>query len=64
MGFNFSTVAQFLMHTPWWVYLILFYCIFIGIKCSKDDTSSIYKLFILPLVFGWISVDTLIGSFL
>ena len=55
-------VLAFLYHTPWWVYLILFYCLTIGFKCSKDSISPLWKLFIIPVIFGGMSIHTLIAN--
>jgi hypothetical protein len=30
----FETIYQFAINTPWWVYLILAYLIFIGIRAG------------------------------
>jgi hypothetical protein len=58
-----SNIYEFLIHIPWWVYLILVYCIFIGVKSLKTSIIHIRKLFIIPLVFGYLSLHTLLSSF-
>lgn len=56
-------IYQLLINTPWWVYLILIYLIIVGIKASKTRIVSLKKLFIIPLVFLIMSIETLISSF-
>ena len=56
-------IQQTLIHTPWWVYLLLAYLIFIGIKARKPSTVSIYKLAILPVVFLSLSIEMLVTHF-
>ena len=58
-----SNISNFLIHTPWWVYLILVYCIFIGVKSLRTSIIHIRKLFFIPLIFGYLSLHTLITSF-
>lgn len=36
--------------TPWWVWGILAYLIFVGIKATRTHTLSLPKLFIIPLI--------------
>jgi hypothetical protein len=52
-----------LQYTPWWVYLLLAYVIFIGIKASKSRTVSLRKLFILPVIFLALSLEMLVSHF-
>lgn len=52
-----DTVMGFLKGTPWYVYLILAYLIFVGIKSVKGGVVPIQKLFIIPIVFCWMSVN-------
>ncbi|CAO5676810.1 MAG: hypothetical protein HEEMFOPI_01032 [Holosporales bacterium] len=40
-----------LMNTPWWVFGIFAYLIFIGVKSTKDRIVNIFALFIAPLIF-------------
>jgi len=58
-----QTVWMILKNTPWWVYVIFFYCVFVGIKCSKDGVTSIYKMLIIPAVFLYLSLETLYLNF-
>jgi hypothetical protein len=57
------TIKLTLQYTPWWVYLLLAYVIFIGIKASKSRTVSLRKLFILPIIFLALSLEMLITHF-
>lgn len=60
---NFLEIAKaYLTHTPWYVYLIFAYILFVGIKGLKGRTVHINKLLILPIVFVWMSVDEMTNS--
>ncbi len=58
----FETIWQIIIHTPWWVYLLFAYLIFIGIKASKSRVTPFLKLLIAPIIFSWMSIDTLVGD--
>ena len=58
-----SDIYDFLINIPWWVYLIFFYCIFIGIKSLKTSVIHISKFFIIPIIFIYLSLHTLLSSF-
>ena len=57
-----ETVKQFLLHTPWWVYVLFFYLLHIGFKASKPQITKLYILFILPIIFTVMSLHTLISE--
>ena len=63
MGTTFITIQQSLIHTPWWVYLLLVYLIFIGIKARETGVVSIYKLAILPIIFLMMSIESMTSHF-
>ncbi len=52
-----------LVHTPWWVYVLLIYLIKVGIRASKTNVVSIIKLSIIPIIFTVMSVHTLVSAF-
>lgn len=52
-----------LMHTPWWVYLIFAYCLFVGYKGVKGGVVPFWKMLAMPVVFTVMSVETLFISF-
>lgn len=61
---NYLNIAwQFIINTPWWVYLLLAYLIFIGIKASNTRIVSIKKLLIAPVIFTVLSLETLLTAF-
>lgn len=43
---------ELIKDTPWWVFVLLAYLIFIGIKALKSQTVSFKKLLILPALFA------------
>ncbi len=55
-----KTIWQALIHTPWWVYLLLAYVIKVGLDASRPRTVSLFKIFIIPIIFSLISLHTLI----
>ena len=58
-----NTVLFFLKETPWWVYLLFFYLVSIGLSALQPKAVSIIKLAILPVLFTALSVHTLMVSF-
>jgi hypothetical protein len=43
-----------LEETPWWVFVIFFYLVVIGVKALHPSTVSIYRLIIFPVILtGW-----------
>jgi hypothetical protein len=58
-----ETIKLILSSTPTWVYILLAYLIFIGIKSSKTNVVSIIKLAVIPIIFSVMSVETLTSSF-
>ncbi len=54
-----ETVKLFVAGTPWYVYLIIVYLVFIGIKSVKGGSVHIKKLIILPIIFLYMSIETL-----
>lgn len=63
MQTTLNIIWQTILHTPWWVFLLLAYLIFIGLKARKTSTVSIYKLAILPAVFLIMSIESMISHF-
>lgn len=58
-----NAISQTAMQTPWWVYVLLVYLITMGTKASKTRVVSLVKLFIIPIIFIFMSIHTLISSF-
>lgn len=58
-----KTIWNIAIQTPWWVYVLLIYLITIGILSSKTRTVSMVKLLILPVIFMYLSIHTLVVSF-
>jgi hypothetical protein len=44
------TIIDFISHTPWWVWAILVYVIFIGIKTLQTRVVFIPQLFLIPVI--------------
>ena len=57
------SIYETLIYTPWWVYLLFCYLVFIGIKATKTRVISLKKLFALPIIFSILSIETLVSSF-
>ncbi|MCX7124287.1 MAG: hypothetical protein NTU49_00745 [Gammaproteobacteria bacterium] len=58
-----NSILTTLKETPWWVYLLLYFLIVMGVKALKTQVVSIKRLIILPLVFIVLSVHTIITAF-
>ena len=56
-------IWQIALNTPWWVYLLLVVLVKIGIRASKTSIVSFKKLFLMPVIFSFMSVHTLMTSF-
>ena len=52
-----------LSNTPWWVYLLLAYCIFAGIKAGRGGVVPYFKVIIIPIVFAYLSLHSLFTHF-
>ena len=58
-----ETIGLTLWNTPWWVYLLFAYCIFVGIKAAKGGVIPYLKVIIIPVVFAYLSLDSLLSHF-
>ena len=47
-----NKIINILSGTPWWVYIVFCYVLYVGFKASKPRTVHLYQIFILPSVFG------------
>lgn len=56
------TFYHLVVSTPWWVYLLLVYLLNLGYQATKTRTVSIKKLFIIPTIFTYFSLHTLIKT--
>lgn len=57
-----NTLWQALLGTPWWVYVLVIYFVKVGFDATKTRTVPFKTLFILPIVFTGLSIETLISS--
>lgn len=55
-----ETILSFLKGTPFWVYLVFAYIIWMGIKAKKTHRVSLRKMVFLPLAFMTLSLYALI----
>lgn len=53
------SIVNFFTHTPWWVYLIFLYCLWVGYIGSRERTFNVKKALIIPILFIWMSYDSL-----
>jgi len=58
-----NTILIALSNTPIWVYLLFVYLTWVGVRASKTRIIALKKLFIMPAIFTYMSVHTLITSF-
>jgi Family of unknown function (DUF6622) len=57
-----ETILQAALHTPWWVYLLFVYLVKVGIRASKTGVVSIHKLYVIPLIFTLMAIETVINN--
>lgn len=57
-----DAIWQALKNTPWWVFFLFFYLMKVGLDATKTTVVSLKKLFILPIVFLVVSINTLVTS--
>ncbi len=54
---------QTILHTPWWVFILFFYLLKVGIDAIRPRIITMRKLFILPLLFLAFSIYSYLSSF-
>ena len=52
---------EILLHTPWWLYVLFAYILYVGIKATKLRSVPVLQLFIAPGIFTVLSIHTLVG---
>jgi hypothetical protein len=52
---------EILAHTPWWVYVLFAYILYVGIKAMNLRSVPVFQLFIAPGIFTILSIHTLAG---
>ena len=58
-----DSIVEALVHTPWWVYLILAYCLFVGFKGIQGGVVPFGKMAAMPIIFTVMSIETLQKNF-
>lgn len=58
----FEAILSILTGTPWWVFVIFGYVLFIGLKATRPHTVPLMRLFILPIIFNIWSLVNFITS--
>lgn len=58
-----DTVIQILKGTPIWVYIFFVYLLFVGFLATKTGVVHIAKLALLPVIFLFLSIETLVTHF-
>ncbi len=58
-----QTIQRTLIQTPWWVYVLLIYLLWMGIKATQPRIVVLRRLFIIPAFFIWFSLHTLLNTF-
>jgi hypothetical protein len=58
-----KSIFEALSHTPTWVYILFVYLLWVGFKASKTRIISLKKLFIIPAIFTYMSINTLVTAF-
>jgi hypothetical protein len=52
---------EILLHTPWWVYVLFGYILYVGIKATKMRSVPVLQLFIAPGIFTVLSIYILVA---
>jgi hypothetical protein len=52
---------EILLHTPWWVYVVFAYILYVGIQATKMRSVPVFRLFIVPSIFTVLSLHTHVG---
>lgn len=47
---------------PWWVYVLFFYLLSIGLRATKTNVISLKRLFVLPILLVAMSIHTLLTA--
>ena len=55
-----EAIQQTLLNTPWWVYLLFAYVVFVGIKAKQGGVVPFRRLLIMPIVLTFLSFHTLL----
>lgn len=55
-----SLLFEMIQETPWWVYLLFLFLVFIGLRATRARTVSSRQLFLLPIILmilnlAWLS---------
>jgi len=58
-----ETLFKALKGTPWWVYALFVYLVWVGVRAMKPQMVSVNKMFIVPLIFVAWSIYGLIIRF-
>ncbi len=58
-----DTLWQFIINTPWWVFILLGFLIWMGIKASRPRTVKLSKLFMLPIFFTIAGITNIVTVF-
>jgi hypothetical protein len=56
-----ENLIQILLHTPWWVYVLFGFILYVGIKATKMRSIPVRQLFIGPSIFTVLSIYILVG---
>ena len=57
-----TNIIEGLKNTPIWVYILFAYLIFVGIKATKPRQVQLKQLLIMPILFTYFSIETLINN--
>lgn len=57
-----TDLYDFFRGTPWWVYALLVYLLWVGIRAARPRVVALKKLLILPIIFTLLSLHTLLTS--
>ena len=57
-----NKIISIITRTPWWVWILLAFLLYRGIKALKSSIAPVYTLFILPTIFVGLSCQRLLSN--
>lgn len=57
-----NTIIEALVHTPWWVYVVLYVLIQRGVAARRANVAPLWRLAILPVLFAGLDIEGIIRN--
>lgn len=56
-------VGKIILGTPWWVWILFTYLIFVGVRATKTRIVYLPKLFIIPAILLYLKKDVIVSPY-